>query len=102
MILRWQYVKRRLRRAGLRPSMLLGIAIIGLPLFILLAYRHQWTWTGFVGADPKFLWEWLELLIIPIALGGGALWFNQQARRRELQIADQHRQDNALQRYLDR
>jgi hypothetical protein len=71
-------------------------------------------------SPPKLIWDWLDLLIIPILLGAGAFWFNQQARkgeqqqrenelkiadqqrRNELEIADQQRKEDSLQRYLDR
>jgi hypothetical protein len=58
------------------------------------------------------LWEWAKLLIVPAAIAGAGLWFNQQQREREVQIADQRantdreiadqrRQDDTLQAYLD-
>ena len=47
------------------------------------------------------LWEWVKLLIVPAVIAAGGLWFNQQQKRRELQIADQRAQDEALQAYLD-
>jgi hypothetical protein len=42
------------------------------------------------------LWEWLKLLIVPAVIAAGGLWFNQQQKRRELQIADERAQDEAL------
>ena len=47
------------------------------------------------------LWEWVKLLIVPAVIAAGGLWFNQQQKRRELEIADQRAQDEALQAYLD-
>lgn len=49
----------------------------------------------------KSLWEWLKLLIIPAAIAAGGLWFSEQQRQRELDIANQRAQDEALQAYLD-
>jgi uncharacterized protein YjbI with pentapeptide repeats len=61
-----------------------------------------------VVTEPKLLWDWLELLIIPIVLGAGALLFNQQARKgeqrqrqNEAEIAQDRAREEALQRYLD-
>jgi len=72
----------------------------------------------------KTLWDWMELLIVPIVLALGGLWFSQQAREaerkaedrrsqaeREIQerhaqtereIATDHQREAALQMYFDR
>jgi len=47
------------------------------------------------------LWDWIKLLIIPGAIAAAGVWFNQQQREREQDIAQQHTQDEALQAYLD-
>jgi type III secretory pathway component EscS len=47
------------------------------------------------------LWDWIKLLIIPAAIAAAGVWFNQQQREREQDIAQQHTQDEALQAYLD-
>jgi Pentapeptide repeats (8 copies) len=65
-----------------------------------------------IGYYGVTLWDWIKLLIVPAAIAGAGLWFTQQQRVRELQIADeraqtdqqiadQRRQDDALQAYLD-
>jgi uncharacterized protein YjbI with pentapeptide repeats len=75
-----------------------------------LGYWLRWTWTGL---DTKSAWDWLELLIIPIALGAGAFWFNRQERRAqndletrrqksEQALAEDRAREEALQHYLDR
>jgi hypothetical protein len=55
----------------------------------ILGYWLRWAWTGLVGIqanpDTRLAWDWLELLIIPLVLALGALWFNNQSRRRELE-----------------
>jgi uncharacterized protein YjbI with pentapeptide repeats len=59
------------------------------------------------------LWDWLELLIVPVALAIGGFWLNrvqrererevQEAqRKREIEIEDNRSQDAALEAYLDR
>jgi hypothetical protein len=47
------------------------------------------------------LWDWLKLLVIPVVIAGGGLWFNAQQRERELGIAEQRAQHEALQAFLD-
>jgi hypothetical protein len=86
-----------------------------------LGYWLRWTWTGL---ETKSAWDWLELLIIPVALGAGAFWFNTQTRKSERELAHREREneqelahrerendreiaqdrvrEEVLQRYLDR
>lgn len=40
----------------------------------------------------KKLWDWLELLIVPIVLAGGASWLNWSERKAERKIAEERRQ----------
>jgi hypothetical protein len=49
----------------------------------------------------KTLWNWADLLIVPAVLAIGGYWFNAQQRERELAVANQRAQDEALQAYLD-
>lgn len=55
--------------------------------------------TGFEG---KTLWDWMELLIIPAVLAGGAFFLNRSERKTEREIATDRQQEAALQTYLDR
>ena len=68
-----------------------------------------WEWTGL---GDKTLWDWLQLLIIPIVLAAAGFWFSDQqdARQREIEgkratlereLGVQSAQDAALQAYLD-
>jgi hypothetical protein len=72
------------------------LAIAAAVAFIALAYRRDWGWTG-LPADPgdgspthpprpaKTLWDWLQLLIVPLVLALGAFALNaaQSDRDRE-------------------
>lgn len=51
-------------------GVLLALALIG-------TYTFDWTWTGF---KDNTLWDWLHLLIIPVALGIAAIWLTQHHR----------------------
>jgi uncharacterized protein YjbI with pentapeptide repeats len=75
-----------------------------------LTHRVRWKWTGFRG---KTLWDWLQLLVVPLALAGIALGFNllqsvreqkhEDARKQnELRIAAEARREDALSAYLQR
>src|SRR5215216_7111873 len=79
---RWRPTRRQLLWASATFALL--------TVAILIGYRYGIT-----------LWDWIKLLVVPAVLAGGGLWFNQQQRAREQQIADARAQDEALQSYLD-
>jgi len=55
--------------------------------FVLIQTIREKT-TGF---ETKTLWDWMELLIIPLVLAGGALLLNRSGRNLERHIAaDRH------------
>src|SRR5215208_237304 len=102
--LREEHQMQQLEQPRWRPSrrqVLWTLAIVAvLTVAVLIGYRYDIT-----------LWDWIKLLIVPAAIAGAGLWFNKQQRERELQIADQRaqtdrdiadqrRQDEALQAYL--
>jgi hypothetical protein len=80
----------------------LPLACVGLALavFIALAYLLRWPWAGFAeipkakddaaGVQPaKTLWDWLQLLIIPLALADLAFLLNNSQSDREQRREDQ-------------
>ncbi len=78
--------------------------------FVLATYRFGWSSTGFLS---KSLWDWLQLLIIPLVLALIALVFQRANSRTEQQIAKQRyeqdrqialekQREDLLQAYLDR
>jgi hypothetical protein len=92
---------------------MIAVLILALAIVIWGGYTQDWTWTGIgtyvvPGATPehiyvpaKTLWDWLELLIVPIVLAGAAILFNRSERIAEREIASARQQDCALQSYLD-
>jgi uncharacterized protein YjbI with pentapeptide repeats len=76
-------------------SIAIVVAAIG---FVAAAYWRHWTWTGFTelgsgeegeAAQPaKRLWDWLQLLLIPLALAAAAFVLNQLQSDREHQRED--------------
>jgi uncharacterized protein YjbI with pentapeptide repeats len=80
----------------------LTLACVGLALTVLiaLAYRLRWRWTGFAEVrtprtgdedvqPAKTLWDWLQLLVIPLALAGLAFLLNQSQSDREQRREDE-------------
>jgi uncharacterized protein YjbI with pentapeptide repeats len=95
-----------------------SIVIIGL---VLILAGYGVTWTGFGDytlptgnfVRGKTLWDWLELLIIPLVLAGGAFYLQRSERaverkaaedraQLERELATDRQQEAALQAYLDR
>jgi uncharacterized protein YjbI with pentapeptide repeats len=77
---------------------------------IRIGYNYQWTGLGEaelpkqenVELRPrKTLWDWLQLLIVPLAVAGVGFWFTVQQDARQQTIQQQNAQDEALQNYLD-
>jgi len=92
----------------------LGSALATLLLLtIIFGYKRRWPWTGLrspegQGADDqtdktlKTLWDWLQLLVIPVVLTLGGIWFNAQQNRASSAAALEQSRDTALDTYLDR
>ena len=55
------------RRAGLtrRHKSMVTAAVVAFALLVLCGYAIPWAWTGFSG---NRLWDWLELLVLPMAI----------------------------------
>ena len=102
----------------------LSVALAAVVAFVIVAYVRGWYWTGFVAsggedaaqssrAGSKTLWDWLQLLIVPLVLAVAAFALNDaQSRReqsreelraaREREIAADGRREDALRDYLRR
>lgn len=98
-------------RVGKRLWWIIGAVCLLLCVgFILIAYLFDWSGTGFL---KKTLWDWLQLLIVPLVLAVVALVFQIANTRTEQQIAKQRyeqdqqialdkQREDLLQAYLDR
>jgi MFS family permease len=67
--------KRKLRRQQVLA------AAGGLALAIVLwgGYSHRWSWTGINGGSAT-LWDWLNLLLLPLVFSVLPVWFNRETR----------------------
>ena len=97
-------------------------AVAVVAVFVAVAYLRRWQWTGFTAssraedleqASSKTLWDWLQLLIIPLALAAvgfalNAAQSNREQRRederaaRERALTDERTREDALRVYFDR
>ncbi|HMI81317.1 MAG TPA: pentapeptide repeat-containing protein [Solirubrobacterales bacterium] len=97
------------------------VCLTGIALLIGLGYRRHWQWTGLpankeasdIGRPAKTLWDWLQLLVVPMVLAIAAFALNssQAERDRERQdrqaaqerkVAIEEARERALGAYLDR
>jgi uncharacterized protein YjbI with pentapeptide repeats len=58
-------------------------------------YRDQWVWTGFSSTPESYktLYDWLQLLFVPIALAGFGFFLNYRERKAVERHADKERQE---------
>lgn len=49
-------------------------ALVVIAIFALGGYFLRWSWTGI--GDQTTLWDWLSLLLLPLALAALPIWFN--------------------------
>lgn len=92
-----------------RSTLYAGLVVLGVVVLIgvaLLGYSAGWT--GFQAYTepaqgyhpPKTLWDWMGLLIIPLALGVGVFFLNRSEGRRQARIAEDRVREDRLQAYL--
>lgn len=88
---------RPLRSQALR-TVAVGSLLVALAVFVLLGYRLGWQWTGF---PPKRLFDWIQILVIPVAVAIGTFVLNRAAKRRDDEAQARHAEEASLQAYLD-
>jgi hypothetical protein len=106
-----------------------GLVLLAALTLLIVTVGYRIAWTGFGPYPPlgvtdvdlapavpqreKTLWDWMELLIVPLVLAGGAFWFNWSQRKAEKRIEDRrseteqdiaarNRREASLQAYLDK
>jgi hypothetical protein len=111
----------RARQFFLVAAVLLGVTALLFALLRIILAGYGLPWTGFGEyvlpeseyVRGKTLWDWMELLIIPLFLAGGAFILQHSERSAERnaaedqenlerEIATDRQQEAALQAYLDR
>jgi Pentapeptide repeats (8 copies) len=100
-LFRWRPTRRQLLWAEV-------IAALALLIIVICGYFFGWPWTGLTSSKvppntqpTKTLWDWLDLLIVPIVLAIGGYLFNSSQNRATEAAAERRAQDEALQAYLD-
>lgn len=78
---------------------LIILFLLAIVSFIILAYFFEWDWSGFGEIvvrktenyeirPAKSLWDLLDLLIIPLALGAGTILIQRMEKNRELMLKE--------------
>jgi uncharacterized protein YjbI with pentapeptide repeats len=92
-------------------TVLISLSALLVVLVLLGGYKFNWDWTGFSGSNKsgKTLWDWMQLLFIPVVLAAAGFWFNDRERKIEQQRVEADREisfDNqreaALKEYIDK
>ena len=84
---RWRPTRRQLLWAG-------GVAVLAFLIIVICGYLFGWKWTGL---PERTLWDWLDLLIVPVVLAIGGYLFTQTENQRASQdTAEQHRVDQKV------
>jgi len=63
-----------------------GVLAAGFALVVAGTYGFGWTWTGF--EDNNTLWDWLQLLVLPVVIAVLPVWYRTHRRlEKEWRIA---------------
>jgi uncharacterized protein YjbI with pentapeptide repeats len=81
----------------LERRVLLGFSLTAIVVLLAIGGARR-SWTGFQG---KTVWDFLQLLIVPLMLVAIGFWFTTQQDTRQQQFENQRSQDTALQAYFD-
>ncbi len=105
-------LKTKLYRLSRNMSIVLlgGFALVWLAI---QGYSVKWTGFGGTSLPAKTLWDWMNLLLIPLVLAGGVFLLNHSRREQERQQVEKHaalereiakdrQQEIAFQGYVDR
>ncbi len=112
LLLRWHYIKRSFnstRSFVTISKLLVSILVIATALLLILyGYQHQWTgFSDYVTPSGDFqraktLWDWMQLLIIPLVLALGAFYLAHAERLSDKEQSRDQQRELALQTYLDK
>src|SRR3712207_4853217 len=98
---RWRPTRQQVLRA---VSILAALVVVP---YVVIRLGYPASWTGFgqtevkEGVQPsKTLWDWMDLLIVPVVLAIGGYVFTRSESRATQAAAERRAQEEALQAYL--
>ncbi|HEX5807671.1 MAG TPA: pentapeptide repeat-containing protein [Anaerolineales bacterium] len=98
---------------SLRKTSFLLFSLPALIWLLMQGYAAAWTGFGEVNLSVKTLWDWMNLLLVPVALTAGVVFLHRSGREDERlraaqrsalerEIATDRQQEESLQAYFDR
>ncbi len=87
----WQQIKQH--------RVAIGVGALLVAILVLIFVEVRLYGTGFTG---KPLWDWMQLLIIPLVIAIGGYLFNMAVSRTEQQNTTENQREAALQAYIDK
>src|SRR6266849_6202285 len=83
---------------------ILVVAVISVLAITLIILGYRFDWTGFNGNNKsgKTLWDWMQLLLIPVVLAVAGFWFNHRERKAAELRAENDRKAAELRAEADR
>ncbi len=85
-------------------TILISLSFAVFVLVLIGGYKFNWAWTGFNGTDKtdKTLYDWMQLLFIPVVLAIAGFWFNYRERKAAELRAENEREAAELRAKEDR
>lgn len=84
-----------------------AVLLILAALFVLVREGYDHSWTGFASretksniAPAKTLWDWLDLLIVPVVLAVGAFFLEGSRKRTEREVESDRQKQQTLDDYF--
>ncbi|MEM6252194.1 MAG: pentapeptide repeat-containing protein [Cyanobacteria bacterium P01_D01_bin.156] len=91
-----------------------SLGVISIVVLTALGYYYCWDWVGVSNYTPpktnqvqecqrtKTLWDWMELLIVPVTLSGGAWLISERQKASDEKQANERRKQVDYESYLSR
>jgi len=93
----------------MKTSFRVAVLLLVLAVLLVLALEgYKYPWTGFAGSElhngehvlGKTLWDWLDLLIVPVVLAVGAFLLDGSRKRSEREVESDRQRQQTLDDYF--
>src|SRR5690606_23748022 len=84
----WKWIGQRFQERPL-SSLLVAAGLLFLLVIVVNTVRLRGT-----GFEPKTLWDWMDLLLVPLVLAIGGWWLNKTQKDSEREQAEKNREED--------